>query len=107
MARRKRRQSESESEAQDLSNKTVKRKLEEKSTATEELTDNDVTHDAIIPSPPPNVEVRRATFIVENASLRKGIVRKVRETLEAKINFFEAFLLFYLFICLEFYFPNF
>ncbi|KAB2627449.1 ribosomal RNA small subunit methyltransferase NEP1-like [Pyrus ussuriensis x Pyrus communis] len=84
MARRKRRQSESESGAQDLSNKTVKRKLEEKSTTTEKLADNDVTHDAIIPSPPPNVEVRRATFVVENASLRKGIVRKRWKILDSE-----------------------
>lgn len=93
MARRKRRQSqsESESEAQDLSNKTVKRKAEEQ-------TDNDVTHDAIIPSPPPNVEVRRATFIVENASLRKGIVRKVRETLQAKINLIFGFFNYFIYL---------
>ncbi|KAM1026951.1 hypothetical protein ACFX13_040543 [Malus domestica] len=72
MVRRKREQSESQS--QNLSTRMVKRKLEDESTTTEEKTEDDVTHNAIIPSPP-NVEVR-ATFIVDNASLIKGVVRK-------------------------------
>ncbi|XP_048442482.1 uncharacterized protein LOC125478372 [Pyrus x bretschneideri] len=73
---------QSESQSQNLSTRMVKRKLEDESTTTEEKTEDDDTDNAIIPSPP-NVEVR-ATFIVENASLRKGIVRKRWKILDSE-----------------------
>ncbi|KAM1781430.1 hypothetical protein COP2_040971 [Malus domestica] len=61
MVRWKRGQSESESQSQNLSTRMVKRNLEDESTTTEEKTEDDVTHNAIIRSPP-NVEVQEKLF---------------------------------------------
>ncbi|KAM1018267.1 hypothetical protein EV2_040922 [Malus domestica] len=59
MVRWKRGQSESQS--QNLSTRMVKRNLEDESTTTEEKTEDDDTHNAIIPSAP-NIEVQEKLF---------------------------------------------